>query len=138
MMRVSDNRRRATVGFNMTPMIDVVFLLIIFFLVASHFGQQESAVEVELPRAEGGDTLLENDKPRMTVSVPEAGQLFVGSQPRSAADLEAIFMAEKNRMGNDFQLRIRAGKDVPFREVKPIMKAAAKAGIRDMQFGVRE
>lgn len=137
-MRVAQNRHRGEVGFNMTPMIDVVFLLIIFFLVASHFGQQESSVEVELPQAAGGEMITESDAPRMTVSVPEAGQLFVGSQARSAADLEMIFVGEKNRAGDAFQLRIRAGKRVPFREIEPVLQAAAKAGIRDVQFGVRD
>lgn len=135
-MRVPESRRRSEIGFNMTPMIDVVFLLIIFFLVASHFGQQESAIEVDIPQAAGGEAITDSDKPRVTVSIPEPGQLFVGSQARSVADLEMIFIAEKNRMGDAFQLRVRAGKRVPFREVEPVLKAAAKAGIRDVQFGI--
>lgn len=136
-MRVSENRR-AAVGFNMTPMIDVVFLLIIFFLVASHFGQQESSVEVELPKAEGGEQIIENETPRLTISIPETGKLYVGGQQRDADKLESILTSEKKRFGDDFQLRVRAGRKIPFQEVEPILKSAARAGIRDVQFAVRE
>ena len=40
----------------MTPMIDVTFLLIIFFLVSSHLAQQELQVDLELPAAASGET----------------------------------------------------------------------------------
>ena len=43
-MRCPTNIARGSVGFNMTPMIDVVFLLIIFFLVASHLSQKERII----------------------------------------------------------------------------------------------
>ena len=52
---------------NMTPMIDVVFLLIIFFLVSSHMAKQEQNVQLDLPKAQSGladvtdrDTLVVN------------------------------------------------------------------------------
>ena len=48
-MRVPSNLRSGSLGFNMTPMIDVVFLLIIFFLVSSHLAKQE--VQMPLPLA---------------------------------------------------------------------------------------
>jgi len=53
-MRVVSNLSRGSLGFNMTPMIDVVFLLIIFFLVSSHLAQQETQLELDLPEATSG------------------------------------------------------------------------------------
>ncbi|MBT6848587.1 MAG: biopolymer transporter ExbD, partial [Planctomycetaceae bacterium] len=47
--------RSKETGFNMTPMIDVVFLLIIFFLVSSHLARQETQLELDLPEASSGE-----------------------------------------------------------------------------------
>ena len=54
-MRVPLSNRRHRLEMNMTPMIDVVFLLIIFFLVSSHLQKQEAHAELDLPTAETGD-----------------------------------------------------------------------------------
>ena len=47
----SSTTSRGEVGFNMTPMIDIVFLLIIFFIVSSHLARQETQLELALPAA---------------------------------------------------------------------------------------
>ena len=51
-MAVKIQKGNALASLSITPLIDVVFLLIIFFLVASHFTNQENAVEVDLPKAD--------------------------------------------------------------------------------------
>ncbi|MBQ4142893.1 MAG: biopolymer transporter ExbD [Thermoguttaceae bacterium] len=131
----------AAVGFNMTPMIDVVFLLIIFFLVASHFTNQENAVEVELPKAEEGKEIPQDEIRRLTLSVPRAGELFIGVRPVVHEELSALLLQEKKHQDETaapFQLRIRAGRSVPYAEVEPLLLAAAEAGISDVQFAVME
>ena len=137
-MRISDSRRHSSVGFNMTPMIDVVFQLIIFFLVAGHFGSQEMSVEMELPKAAGGSVMTDQETlPRLTVSIPENGGLFLGSREVTEEELTHVFSAEKKRLKDAaFQLRIRAAKSVPYQKVEPILKSAARTGIRDVQFAV--
>ncbi len=50
-MRLPNQSGRHSVGANMTPMIDVVFLLIIFFLVSSHLARQENRLPLDLPVA---------------------------------------------------------------------------------------
>ena len=136
-MRTPANRH-AAVGFNMTPMIDVVFLLIIFFLVASHFSRQEKFVEVDLPEGVAtSEAAQEDDTPRLTLSIPEAGRIFVGSRELRAEELRNLIQAEKLRAGSEnFQLRIRAGRKVPYEAVQGVLLAAAKCGIYDIQFAV--
>ncbi len=53
-MKVPTQLNSGEVDFNMTPMIDVVFLLIIFFLVSTHLAKQEAQLELPLPVAESG------------------------------------------------------------------------------------
>ena len=56
-MRTPNHTQDGGVHFNMTPMIDVVFLLIIFFLVSSHLAKQEVHLELPLPAADSGEFL---------------------------------------------------------------------------------
>lgn len=123
-------------GINMTPMIDVVFQLIIFFLVASHFTNQENAVEVELPKAEDAEEVKQDENHRLTLSIPEAGKIYIGTKILSASELQERFRREHKKTEDAFQLRIRAGRLVPYSEVEPVLLAAAEAGIYDVQFAV--
>ena len=58
-MRIPSARGSA-VGFNMTPMIDIVFQLIIFFLVSSHLAQSQMQYVFDLPEAKTGQEQLES------------------------------------------------------------------------------
>ncbi|MDO4574011.1 MAG: biopolymer transporter ExbD [Planctomycetia bacterium] len=135
-MKTPQRGRSRSIGFNMTPMIDVVFLLIIFFLVASHFSRQEASVEVALPKAEHGEPAQDDDTPRLTLSLPEEGKMFIGSREIRPNELPALLASEKNRAGRGLQLRIRGDKKIPYRVIQPILIDAAKAGVYDIQFAV--
>ena len=67
-------------GFNMTPMIDVVFLLIIFFLVSSHLAKQETQIELALPTAVSASDDDFEDKPRLTINI--GCLLYTSPSPR--------------------------------------------------------
>ena len=79
-------RDRKPVSMNMTPMIDVVFLLIIFFLVSSHLAQQEVQPDLKLPTAASGG-LAPPSATRVTVNLRADGQLLLGSDPVTAEQL---------------------------------------------------
>ena len=134
-------RKRSEIGFDMTPMIDIVFQLIIFFLVASHFTNQENAMEVELPSAEKANEIQADEISRLTLSIPREGELFVGMKSITNSELSELLKKEgKHQLEKNepFQLRIRAGRLVPFSGIEPVLLEAAKAGIADVQFAVME
>ncbi len=135
-MRLPTALRRRTFGINMTPMIDVVFLLIIFFLVSSHLAQQETQLELDLPEAESGQDLAEAENPRVTVNVTADGTLLLGSTPVAADELESRLRHERQRTGEELEVRIRGDRTVPYRFVEPILLAAARAGIWNMSIAV--
>jgi len=68
-MRAPSHPGRGAIGLNMTPMIDVVFLLIIFFLVSSHLARQEVELQLDLPEAGTGERPAEDDTRRVIVNV---------------------------------------------------------------------
>ena len=76
-MRLSKRRRSHVAGMNMTPMIDIVFLLIIFFLVSSHLARQENRLPLNLPVASTHDP-LDPERAPLTISVNEEAKWLVG------------------------------------------------------------
>ena len=64
----------------MTPMIDVVFLLIIFFLVSSHLAKQEVQRDLPLPGADSGVDPAADESPRVIINVESTGEWFVGTR----------------------------------------------------------
>ena len=123
-------------GFNMTPMIDVVFLLIIFFLVSSHLARQENQIEMELPVAQSADDDLQQDAPRITVNVKEDGTMWMGGRPVSPDVLPQKLTAALNQQGDDLEVRIRGSRIAPYAFFEPIMLACTETGIWNVTFAV--
>jgi biopolymer transport protein ExbD len=134
-MRVP-SRSRDSLGLNMTPMIDVVFQLIIFFLLSTRFAQQESHVELQLPAAVSGEVAEHVGSPRVTVNVLADGRILLGSGETPRDELARRLQFEQLRIGDDLEVRIRADRSVPFEAVKPILLSCADAGIWKVTFAV--
>ena len=139
-MRVPNNLARGSLGFNMTPMIDVVFLLIIFFLVSSHLARQELEMELDLPGAQTGeDTDPADTTRRIVVNVLPEGEIVVGGRPLDAEALGEMIAYEGRRRraeGEPLEVRIRSDRQAPYRLVEPIMRACARAGVWRVTFAV--
>ena len=124
-------------GFNMTPMIDVVFLLIIFFLVSSHLAKQENQIELNLPVAASSNDDTSQDVPRVTVNVKDDGSCWVRGREIPKNQLESIFQAaKKNEDGKVIEVRIRGSRAAPYSAVEPIMIACTQAGIWKLTYAV--
>jgi len=142
-MRVPTNLTRGGLGFNMTPMIDVVFLLIIFFLVSSHLAQQESQLPLDLPGAASGENLRQDEARRIVVNVvPEEsseGQIVVAGQRMKTDELEKLIRYERDREPDrELEVRIRTDRRVAYGVVQPIMLACVRADVWDLSFAVIE
>jgi biopolymer transport protein ExbD len=135
-MRVPSNLRSGGLGFNMTPMIDVVFLLIIFFLVSSHLAKQEVQLQLPLPTAKSGNRRVEDDAPRLTINVLSDGTLLLAGRRVAPAQLATRLRDRLKELGPGLQVRIRSDRDAPYRFVNPIMLACLREGIWDVSFAV--
>ena len=135
-MRVPDHVTHGSVGFNMTPMIDVVFLLIIFFLVSSHLAKQEAQLELPLPEAATGEQPVMDGAPRLTVNVLGDGTLTLAGRRVGVEDLSKRLAEQLDREGKDLEVRIRSDRNAPYSAVEPIMLACVRAGIWNVTFAV--
>ncbi|MCA9202913.1 MAG: biopolymer transporter ExbD, partial [Planctomycetales bacterium] len=116
-MRVPTQLRSGDFGFNMTPMIDVVFLLIIFFLVSSHLAKQEAQMQLPLPVADSGEEAAEDTLPRVTVNVMSDGGLMVSGRRVEANELLARLQQRLAEVGQDLEVRIRGDRQVDYQHV---------------------
>ena len=135
-MQIPQYRTGRKYGFNMTPMIDVVFLLIIFFLVSSHLARQETQLELQLPTATSGQDDVDDAAPRLVVNVKRDGSLWLAGRPIAAEQLKARFEALRAQEGEALEVRIRGSRDAPYSVVEPIMLACTEARIWNVTYAV--
>src|SRR5688572_14755180 len=84
---------------NLTPIIDVVFNLLIFFLVATKFEEEERALAVVLPQASEAMPLVARPR-EFFININAQGRFFVGGNFMSAGELEqALRQAAANNPG---------------------------------------
>ncbi len=136
-MKVPQREHPPGIRFNITPLIDVVFLLVIFFLVTAHFAQNEQVEAVELPQASQVDDSHESPR-RMIVSVTHDGALFVKGRPVEMPELEQLLQTEPNGRTADYEVRIRSDRLTPYANVEPILLACLRAGVTNVGFNVLE
>ena len=127
---------RGSVGFNMTPMIDVVFLLIIFFILASHFQRQETQLQLALPAAETGEAPEGYDARRLLINVLPDGQILLGSVATRTEELQPLIEHASRQAGGTLQVRIRGDRTVDYGFIEPVLLACAKAGVWNVSFAV--
>ena len=120
----------------MTPMIDVVFLLIIFFLVSSHLARQESQMELELPTASTGQDDIDLKTPRLTINVKSDGSLWLAGRPIAQHQLQQKFIEARDREGGKVEVRIRGSRQAAYSTVEPIMLACTNAKIWNVTYAV--
>jgi biopolymer transport protein ExbD len=120
----------------MTPMIDVVFLLIVFFLVSSNLVQQETQMEIDLPAAQTGDLSPEDQGRHLIINIPREGEIFVGARPLDHKKLEKLLTFERGRQAESLEIRIRTNRRVPYRAIEPVLIACAESGVWNVSFSV--
>jgi biopolymer transport protein ExbD len=129
-MAVNFSKSRALELFNLTPMIDMVFLLLIFFLVASQFAEEERELDVQLP--EGTEAMPLTARPKeISINIDEQGRYFVDSKILSLAELEQFLRQAATNNPARATVIVRADKRAQWDYVAAAFRACNKAGIRD-------
>jgi biopolymer transport protein ExbD len=131
-------RRGAAIGsLSLTPLIDVVFLLLIFFLVATRFAQEDRELDVKLPTASEARPLTETPRD-VFVNIDDQGRYFVDGKILTVEELEEVLLqAAANNPANQAVV-IRADRRVTFQYVVNAMNACNKANIFDYKVTTQE
>jgi biopolymer transport protein ExbD len=119
--------------FQMAPMIDVVFLLLVFFMCASHLSSSKN-IPLEMPLASKGAIPRERTD-RWVVNIDHEGGLFSGMQAVALEDLSTMVEAAA-KANPQLKIYLRADQRTPHREVRKVMEAMAAKGMDEFIFGV--
>ena len=126
-MAVKVNRGRVLSALSMTPLIDVVFLLLIFFLVASRLSQEDRELDIPLPSAANAMPMTAEPQ-EMIVNIDEHGAIFVDSQYLQQEQFEELLRSAvlNNPLGQS--VIIRADRRVPVQTPVSVMDICMKLG----------
>jgi len=120
-------------GLGIAPLVDIVFLLLIFFMLTSHF-DIASGIRISLPKA--AHRILEQEKENITLVMDSKGNIYLKGKKIEDADLrkKLQFLVEKKDM---IHLVLQADKDARHGRVVQIMDLAKSAGIRSIIIAAR-
>ncbi len=131
-------KRQRDVEVNLTPLIDVVFLLLIFFMVSTTFVSQ-SAIEIRLPSSTSAGTKIDSSQ-EIEISLSKDGNVFVNQLPLgeiNSEKLQAVLVALSARTGAAIVV-ISADAGVTHQAVITIIDSARKANLRRVTFKTRD
>jgi len=130
-------RRREDVGINLTPLIDVVFLLLIFFMVSTTF-TRETQLSIDLPEAEGKPR--ESLEEEIEILVDEAGQYRVNGQLLVDRRMRTLQAAIYKISAGDttIPMTITADAQAAHEDVVQVMDAAGQMGFVHLSITTRQ
>ena len=133
-MRFS-RRKRDSLELNITPLIDVVFLLLIFFMVSTTF-TRETQLLIDLPESSMDARLVEEV---VDISISKRGSIAVNQRLIYDADLESLITAitEVSGTKNTVPIVIRADAETPHQSVIMAMDAAGRLGFTKIKIATK-
>lgn len=130
------NKKKEELQLNLTPLIDVVFLLLIFFMVSTSF-KKESKINLDLPEANG--EIAEKLPEVIEISINKDGEVFVNGEGLINRQLETIKDAI-TQVANDpaTPLVINADAQAPYQAVISVMDAAGQVGFNNLTLATQQ
>jgi biopolymer transport protein TolR len=111
---------------NITPLVDVVLVLLIIFMVTAPVLQ--SGIEVNVPRTR---TVKEITEERLVISINKKQEVFLGNDPININDIGST-LRQKIRDPQNQSIFVRADEDVPFGAFATVMDAVKRSGISNV------
>ncbi len=136
-MKLRQNSGEDEPAVNLTPLIDVVFILLIFFMVSTTF-QRESEIKIELPEASSDP--VEERKELLEIVIDADGHYFIDEQQLVNTELETLQNAIRKFLGEQTEIPvvIRADKRTPYESVVRAMDATAQLGLVQMSLATSQ
>jgi biopolymer transport protein ExbD len=112
--------------FPMTPMIDMVFLLLVFFMTVSTLAQSDRKLALDLPESDSSD-VPDDLSNRGTVSLDAEGHIYLGAVAHSIESMQAAIKKTLS-LNPDLRIHVRADQATPYGAIKAVLRSCAEAG----------
>ena len=118
-------RNKITPNFNMSSMTDVVFLLLIFFMIASTLAKNLNTIDVKLPQAKGKTENREN----ISVSIDSKNRFYIDGEFVRKKNIKDELITKLSK-SNKRVIILRSDSKVPIKEIVYLMDIANKNSIK--------
>jgi biopolymer transport protein ExbD len=137
-----NKRSRTPVELNLIPMIDIVLVLLIFFIVTTTF-THETGININLPEAKGEASVAESNQKVITLLIDKQGNYFISTSETEEGrklDSENLKQELAAVMGNNAQTPfvISADGKTPHQAVIRALDLASQVGFRHIAFATKE
>ena len=129
-MQVRDDENVEDLAMNLAPMIDVVFLLLIFFMVATTFIEREKEMGLDLPTAESGDEAQE-DIDEIVINLMEDGTIKLNGDVYDLDGLRDV-LSRAARANPETPVTVRGDRKTYHENVVGVIDACRLAGLIDI------
>ena len=116
---------KITPNFNMSSMTDVVFLLLIFFMIASTMAKNLNTIDVKLPQAKGKSENRDN----VSVSIDSKNRFYIDGELISKNDIKDKLITKLSNL-NKRVIILRSDNKVPIKEIVYVMDIANKNSVK--------
>jgi biopolymer transport protein ExbD len=120
---------------NLTPMIDVILVLIIFFMVATKFAEEERSVELQVPSISSRNAAMTAPEPKI-VNVHRNGHVSLGSQSVTLEELKQRLAAARAQYKR-LNVLIRGDRLATHGQMTAVYDACKQAGIAELAISVK-
>jgi len=129
--------RRDEIDLNLTPLIDVVFLLLIFFMVSTTF-EKTSKLKIDLPEASA--KAVQQPEQKIVIGIDVKGRFYINDRQLVNTQIKTLKLALMKVAGDnkDIPIVLRADAKTPHQSVVNAMDAAAQLGLTRLSISTLE
>ncbi len=120
----------------MAPMIDMVFLLLVFFMCVSTLAQADKAKPVTLPESIESD-VAEDLSDRGVVTVDASGQAYLGERAVSKDEIKATLKSSLEQNPR-LKVTVRADQATAYKDIKDVLKICSEAGAYEVIYATHQ
>ncbi len=121
----------------LAPLVDVLFLLVIFFAVTSHYAKNEQVMDISVPAAEEGKDKESRNVGEIIINIKTAGEIVVNGQQLTEAEL-LVKLKNIAAIYKDQAVILRGDEVVDYKFVIRVLDTCQKAGIWNIAFATRK
>ena len=123
------------VSFQITPMIDMTFLLLVFFMVTSKLTEQKVKKDIRLPEASASVKPADHEQ-RDVINIDENGDYFLDDEKVDEQTLKAYLNKRYNMNKPPYIIYLRADRNMPAKRISEFVEMATESGVDRIIFGV--
>ncbi|MGL4854863.1 MAG: ExbD/TolR family protein [Lentisphaeria bacterium] len=127
-------RKEEAMATPVSSLIDVVFLLIIFFIVTASADEDIIDTTIDLAQAKNVPAVEKKDPRTITINMDEKGNMNIATIPQSHLAIEQELKRSREKLGNDLPIVIRADAETLFMHIDRLNATVGKSGLYRVRY----